>query len=575
MPRRSRWGPGSVPLALLLLLLLAAPQAEAHALPASSTPRAGAVVQALPREAVVTFSERLEGSFSKLEVRDANGTVVSEPHTLDPDGITLRAGLARDLPYGTYTVSWRALSAVDGHVTRGLIPFLFPDPSKPLSLADLPRAEDEQAEALVTPADMVLRALSFVGVFAAFGTAFLVLVVVRPEAPLLPNWDERALALLAAAGAGLAALCSLLLMVTQAMAAAQVGPFEALTRPSALLAGRFGSLAALRVPLLLGAAGLAWMAGPRGVASPVGTRLWTMSAGLAAGALATLTLSSHAAALPQPVLGIAADITHLLFGAAWIGALAGLGIVLFRDDRATALPYQGLAARFSAMATVAAVVVVLTGVLAALLHLRSPAHLLGSPWGQVLVAKVVLVAGLGVLGARNKFVLVPTLRAARGHHEEGEAAKRFGRVVRLEAVLGVLVLVAAGALTAFSPPPPEQSALPPPAVHELTATQDGINASMLISPSPVQVGPSVFDLFLTLPGGASDGNATTALLTLEPPDRTLGSTEVPMDLAHQGHFAAEGTYFTMPGEWSLTIQVKRTNAYDFVTTWRLDVAPAA
>lgn len=565
-------GPPMLRRAALLFLLLApllALDAAGHASPTQVSPSTGSVVQAPPREVVIAFTERLEPAFSRLEVRDANGTIVSEPSRIDDDGVTMRAALPRGLAYGAYSVTWRALSVVDGHSTRGLTSFLFPDPSKPLDLRDLPSGEAQQ-EALVGPHDIVLRAATLLGIVAALGTAVLALVVVGTEMPLASPGTERRLGLLAASGALVAALATIVLAATQAGAATGSGFAGLAAQPGAIVGSTYGRLAAARAPLLVLGAALAWFAARRGAGSMEGKVLWLSCAVALGGAIATISLSSHAAALRgAPALAIANDAVHFVAAAAWVGGLAGLGYVLYRAGAAEATP--GIAQRFSTLATVGVVVVVLTGTMAAILQIRSFGDLVGSLYGQLVLAKVALVAVLAAFGARHKFRLVPEV--ARAPPGDPAPAARFGRSVRYEALLGVAVLVVAGALTAFSPPAPAvQSA--PPAIITLSQTVDGVNVTLLISPSPLVVGPSTFDLFLTV-GGVSDANATGANLTLRPPDRSLGDGAVPLQRAHVGHFAGEGAYFTMPGTWTLRVSAQRAGAFDVVTEFQVQVEGGA
>ena len=105
------------------LLLAAAGQATAHAIPRSAEPAAGSILAAAPAEVVIVFTERLEGNFSGLEVRDQAGLRIDRGDAhLDPrDASRLSVGLP-PLPPGTYKVTWHAVS-VDTHRTEGAYEF--------------------------------------------------------------------------------------------------------------------------------------------------------------------------------------------------------------------------------------------------------------------------------------------------------------------------------------------------------------------------------------------------------------------------------------------------------------------
>ena len=105
---------------ILLCLALPASRAEAHAVPAAMDPAPDARLDAAPPAVVIRFTERVEPHTSSLEVLDAKGARVSRGEgAVDPaDPWRYRVPLG-PLPPGAYTVSWRVLSADDGHVTSG------------------------------------------------------------------------------------------------------------------------------------------------------------------------------------------------------------------------------------------------------------------------------------------------------------------------------------------------------------------------------------------------------------------------------------------------------------------------
>jgi methionine-rich copper-binding protein CopC len=96
--------------------------ARAHAFLDHSSPKVGSTVAAAPRELLLWFTEKLEPAFSAVEVRSAQGAVVSgRAQVAGGDATELRVPL-KALPPGTYSVSWRVLS-VDTHRTQGSFSF--------------------------------------------------------------------------------------------------------------------------------------------------------------------------------------------------------------------------------------------------------------------------------------------------------------------------------------------------------------------------------------------------------------------------------------------------------------------
>ena len=117
----------------LLVGLLSAPagQVRAHANLIRSQPEQDALLDRGPAEVRLFFSEPLEPRFSEVIVYDRNRTPVTQadrggfetrPH-VDPADPTVMFLPLPDLGEGTYTVAWKALSTVDGHITQGAFAF--------------------------------------------------------------------------------------------------------------------------------------------------------------------------------------------------------------------------------------------------------------------------------------------------------------------------------------------------------------------------------------------------------------------------------------------------------------------
>src|SRR5258707_3353251 len=111
-------------LALAWVGLLASP-AEAHALLERSYPAAGASLSRAPHAMLLYFTEAPEPSLSTVSLLDSSGQIVpgvGTPAVAPGDAQELRATLPT-LTDGVYTVNWRTVSKVDGHVTGGSFAF--------------------------------------------------------------------------------------------------------------------------------------------------------------------------------------------------------------------------------------------------------------------------------------------------------------------------------------------------------------------------------------------------------------------------------------------------------------------
>jgi methionine-rich copper-binding protein CopC len=104
----------------VVVSLLAATAAEAHAFLDHAEPRVGSTVPTAPRELSLSFTQNIEPAFSSVEVSDANGARVDLGKASFSASV-MRVGL-KPLTPGTYRVRWQVLS-VDTHTTEGSFTF--------------------------------------------------------------------------------------------------------------------------------------------------------------------------------------------------------------------------------------------------------------------------------------------------------------------------------------------------------------------------------------------------------------------------------------------------------------------
>lgn len=95
------------------------PAAFAHAFLDRASPAVGGVVAQSPADVRIWFTQKLEASFSSIEVLDSAGQRVDqEDAKVDAQDATLLRVSLKSLPPGTYKVLWHAVST-DTHATSG------------------------------------------------------------------------------------------------------------------------------------------------------------------------------------------------------------------------------------------------------------------------------------------------------------------------------------------------------------------------------------------------------------------------------------------------------------------------
>lgn len=166
--------------------------------------------------------------------------------------------------------------------------------------------------------------------------------------------------------------------------------------------------------------------------------------------------ASHAADAGDFTLREAVHVVHLGATALWAGSVIVAAPVLCRwnDAAAHATGCEGFCTRLSHLATMALVVVILTGIYNATqdtAHLSAP--LLSVLYGRVLTLKLVFVALAVLLGGYNRMVYLPRLQvmAVEGGAAYRDTQRRFARLLAIEAVAMVAVLALAGVLGHTSP----------------------------------------------------------------------------------------------------------------------------
>lgn len=482
--------------ALALLALLAAPAVPgvtggrvlAHAQLVASSPGAGGIVAASPDEIRVVFSEPLEDQLTSLDIVDLNGApVLTRVGEVDPADrfalVVAQPGLAD----GVYLLTWRTLSAADGHTAEGFFNFGVGD--VPGSLAGGPQG---MTHSDTDPPGVVGRWLTYLGLLLALGVAVFHRAVVR-DGPL-PRIAVRTLAaLLFVSGAAT--------VVVAFVAGLEAGsPIDYLfgTRNGGLQTARATVAAIGGIVLLLAPARAAGLA--------------AAATGLAG--IALLVAAGHAAALPG-VAALAGQVVHVAGAAVWIGGVVGL-LALARWPRlvtatATRPEMRVLVPRFSALALVSIGLVALTGVHAAWTQtgVLIPAD---TEYGRTLLMKTGFALGALALGGLNYLDGGRMMGWLDG----------FRSRVTIEAMLiaTILVLTAALAITppveeaggvAIEPIPDAFGEVAPGMSMQVSPGRPGINR-VVVTTIDDMAGVSALDLALD---NLEEGTSTRVPLELE------------------------------------------------------------
>ena len=302
---------------------------------------------------------------------------------------------------------------------------------------------------------ILLRFALYADLAIVFGVPFFGLYALRgPERRRLmpPLWPwGSAVALL---GGILSALG--IAMLAASMAGVALPEIDRASIDAVLWQTSIGAAALVRIGALIAAAILAPLVGRQ-------TQL-TLGAIALCGAVAlgSLAWTGHGA-MDEGARGwvhLVADIAHLVAAGAWIGAILGLTLLLFRPrDRFDAahlrLSHRALGG-FAITGTILVALLVLTGIVNSwiLIGPDRVSALPSSLYGQLLIAKLILFAAMLALAAANRFRLTPRLAARLGAHDSGTAVGALRRSLLLEAGCGIAILAIVAWLGMVEPPAP-------------------------------------------------------------------------------------------------------------------------
>jgi copper transport protein len=537
---------------VLGLLAATAGPASAHAVLLRTDPSPQTTVKTPPAAVRLDFSEAVEVAFGAVRVFDVDGKRVDKGKIQTASGrrqVIVPAGL----PGGTYTVTWRVVSA-DGHPVHGGFQFYVGSPS---TISPVAVQAERGAGRVVGWGYGVVRFTWYSALLAVIGLVVVRRFVWTPAVRAAGLGDSEAAARFrrrfnrALPWAWRVLLVAwVLTLVFQAASISGLGLADS-ARPAVLgdvlrtgfgkawLAGLgFTLLAGLPVTALTRAGGL-FRARPQ-------TWLSVMGAAAAGLALASANIG-HARTESHPGIGVPSVAVHLLAVSTWVGGLAALAVL--GASAWSAVPPESrngllrqVVPRFSRLALAAVAVLVATGTVNAFLDLASVSDLWDTTYGRVLSTKIVLLAVALAFGAWHLWVVPRRLAAAEG--SSPAPSRSFRRSSTAEVVVLAGVVAFASALVALVPG--RSLALLSRGAVNQEQRAGAYTVQLFIDPSA----PGANEIHLTFVDpsglGAAEVTAVTAALTAVGP-AAPAPPPLAMRLISTGHFVgdtdlAAGTY---------------------------------
>jgi copper transport protein len=622
-PHAARRRAGSL-LAMLVtlfgLMLAGATAASAHAALLSTDPAEGSIVQTMPTEVTLHFSEQVTLSPDDLRVFDPSGKRVDSGATghAGNDDTTAQVRLSPGLADGTYTVAWRAISA-DTHPVSGAFTFSYGHASSTTAVAG---EKPTTVGALVADLYGTARGVQY-GAYALLVGSVAMVLICWPRGVRLRSVQRLMLG--GWVGLLLATVAELLLRGPYAAASGIGGVFN-LTLVQQSLGQRLGTLLVVRV-LLLAAAGvfLSLLAGQAGVGQDdaegkdprqerrlriiLGAGWAVLSIALAC----TWALGDHASVGMQVALAVPLDVVHILSMACWLGGLAAVLVGLRRTEAEGGIGAAQVS-RFSTIAMCSVAALVGTGVYQAWRGLGSWDAFVTTTYGELLLVKigaVMVMLGAAWMSRRWTAALraapaveeaatepgpepepeatdVDPVRRAQLERQQAlrahvvtrrarEASPARGMLLRsvlLELAFAVVVLTVTTLLTNSAPgrAATAQAAAvaatqnPPTNVtlsFNTGGTGDNATGKVTVEIDPSRVGLNTLNAYVFGSGGKLvDEPELDISLSLAAQD--LGPLPVTLKQVGTGHWASAGLEIPLQGSWLMLVSV-RSDAIDETT----------
>jgi copper transport protein len=585
--------------------LASAPAALAHAQLLGTSPESGSTVAAQPKEVIFKFNQNVGGTLGAVRVYDASGNEVDNLDVSHPEGQEhwMGVGLKPGLPDGTYTATYRVISA-DTHIVYGGLVFNLGHAGAAPKFTVAGLIGRNKAGKVTEVAFGVVRGLDYLTIALLLGGLAFMFVAWTPalaaEADEDPRWGlarrllTRRIQALLLAAAVVGAVISLLGILLQGASAGGVSLWSSLkaTVLENTLESRFGEVWGVRAIdwvllgclLTLGVAlerrrdgqtrGDGSAPAPTVRSAPqLGLPRWSLGLLGIGGAYLAITpaLSGHASIQSPRGVFFPSDVLHVLAASVWVGGIGCLLLALPLATRQLESPQRSrlllaVLARFSPLALGCVIVIAVTGVLQAYIDVRSLHGLFHSTYGALIIAKTLLLAILIGFGWVNRERVIPGLkRIVEASERPGGIGMLARRTMRGELALMVAVFGVTAALISYAPPidaasgPFSINTTLGPAVLEMTL-------------EPAKVGLNTAHLYLINAKNGTQFTATKELTAVARlPSKGIGPLPIKATVAGPGHYILSSVVLSPGGTWEIEINDRVSEFEQFTRVIKVPV----
>ncbi len=583
-----------------------APSAFAHAQLLGTSPESGSTVPVQPKEVIFKYNQNVGGTLGAVRVYNAKGQEVDNLDVSHPEGRErwMGVGLKPGLPDGTYTATYRVISA-DTHIVYGGLVFNVGHAGAAPTVTVAGLISRNKSGRVTEVAFGVVRGLDYLSIALLLGGLAFVTVAWLPglaavagperEWSVAARMFTRRMRWLLSAAIVLGFLVSLLGILLQGASAAGVSLWSSLksTVLESTLESRFGKVWGLRaidwlLLAILLSAGMALArrgaretssddaAGepaPDAATTPARPPTWLLvaTAICAAYLAATPALSGHASIQSPTGVFFPSDVLHVLAASVWVGGIACLLLALPAATRQLVGPQRSrlllaTLVRFSPVALTAVVVIAATGVVQAYIDVRSFHALFHSTYGALIIVKIVLLLCLISLGWVNRERVIPAFERIAGVGEPpGANGVLARRTIRGELALMLTVFGVTAALITYAPP--IDAASGPFSTNTTLGT-----AELEMTVEPAKVGLNTVHVYLINARTGTQFTATKEFVAKASlPAKGIGPLPLQATPAGPGHYILSSAVLSPGGTWEIQITDRVSEFEEYARTVKVPI----
>jgi len=563
-----------------LILVIGVPSAYAHPFLLDSEPSQAVNAPIGTTQIITKYSEAVEIDFSELKVFDSNGNQIDNGDTAYYEGESSLVITTSPLEDGTYTVTSKVLSKVDGHLVRAAIIFGVGEAQVDVSLLE----SQDESETTFLP-EAAARFPGIVGQTVVLGSAISAIAIwgtqrkhFGKENLTLINQTYRSKFSKITGVALVGVLVSNFVMI-----AVQTVRLE--TSPIDVLGTTFGATWLMRMIITIILLGIwFWMERKPRLTSKKHVPMLVVSLAL----IFTTTMFGHGAA-SELVAPMILDYVHNLLASVWIGGIIFFSFVIlptlakldWMEKEKTVL---AILPRYSGMVTIALGILIITGPTLLWFLESDVTSITNSTYGLLIFAKIFLALIMIGLGAYFQFKVqrpaVKNLGGAIGAGVfgfgekppdiskegfepptiEALASKKLVKPLKASAIIGIILLGVVSLLVNSSLPAGEvQTAEAQSVTLGFSSVLFSEQAKFDVSVLPVGVGPNTINVIVSTIDGEPMSDISGLKIKVSNPQRNISPIEISTIQSSDEitEFEGEAT-FGFAGTWQIEIEAQRT-----------------